>query len=301
MEREREIRTAAATVVASLLLAAPLAAQQRVSEERDVPRDGTVEVANLAGSVTVRGWDRPRLSVEGTVGEGTEGLEISRDGRRTTVKVELPEDHGRNGRSKEAHLEIRLPSASGLSVDAVSADVEVTGVLGSLELRSVSGDVTVREGGGRVHARSISGDVEVQGGSERVRASAASGDVTLRGAGGSVDASSISGSVDVEGGAVSDGNFKSTSGGIRFVGSFASGAAARFETVSGDVRLTLSRAISAHFEISTFSGDIDNELGPAARRKSRFGPGKELEFTAGGGGARVRVETLSGSVVLGVR
>lgn len=298
---DHSILRAATSVAAGLLLASPLAAQERVSEQRDVPRDATVEVANVAGTVVVRGWDRARLSVEGTVGEGTEGLEISRQGRRIKVTVELPDDHGRDRRSKEADLEIRVPSGSQLTVDAVSADVDVAGVRGSLELRSVSGDVTVQDGGDRVHARSISGDVMVHGGSERVRASTASGDVTVRGAGGSVDASSISGSVDVESGTVTDGNFESTSGMIRFVGTFASGAVARFETVSGGVRLVLPRAVSAHFEIETFSGDIDNELGPAAQRKSRYGPGKELEFTAGDGEARVRVETLSGSVRLAAR
>jgi hypothetical protein len=48
--------------------------------------------------------------------------------------------------------------------------------------------------------------------------------------------------------------------------------------------------------VSTFSGDIVNELGPAAEKPNKWAPGKELSFTSGSGGARVTVETLSGTV-----
>ncbi len=50
--------------------------------------------------------------------------------------------------------------------------------------------------------------------------------------------------------------------------------------------------------MTTFSGDIENQFGPPAERSSRYGPGKSLEFTAGGGDAEVSVEVFSGNVAL---
>jgi hypothetical protein len=67
------------------------------------------------------------------------------------------------------------------------------------------------------------------------------------------------------------------------------------ETVSGPVELLLPAGFAADFSISTFSGAIVNELGPAAKAEG-WGPGKDLKFTSGQGGARVSVETLSGAI-----
>ena len=56
--------------------------------------------------------------------------------------------------------------------------------------------------------------------------------------------------------------------------------------------------VSADFSISSFSGNIDNELGPPARKASRWTSEKELSFSTGTGGAKVSVETLSGNIRL---
>ena len=63
--------------------------------------------------------------------------------------------------------------------------------------------------------------------------------------------------------------------------------------------LLIPAGVGARFEVSTFSGNIRNGLGPAAQRVSRYGPGQELSFSSGNGGALVRVKSFSGSVTLG--
>ena len=66
--------------------------------------------------------------------------------------------------------------------------------------------------------------------------------------------------------------------------------------MSGPVDLLLAAGIGADFAVSSFSGRISNELGPAASKPGKWTPQSELNFTAGSGGARVTVETLSGAV-----
>lgn len=281
------------TLLAAITAAQPAAAQQQVDETRDAPADGSVRVANTAGSVEVIGWDRDQVNVEGTLGRGTDGLTFRRDGRTTVIRVEIPE----NARDVEAsHLTVRVPAASSLDVEGVSADIAVDGVRGSLELRSVSGDVTVAAQGNPVHARSVSGDVIVTGSVDRLRASTASGDVRARGVTGPVDARSISGTVEVEDSRLMDASLESTSGTVRYTGDFASGAIVRFQSVSGSIELLLPADVSADFEVGTLSGNIENDFGPEPRRESRRGPGMELTFSTGDGDARVMAESFSGSV-----
>jgi len=71
-----------------------------------------------------------------------------------------------------------------------------------------------------------------------------------------------------------------------------------FDLHSGHLTLTVPADVSADFEIETFSGEIDNAFGQKSRKTSKYAPGRELEFTTGGGDARVRINTFSGDVVI---
>jgi hypothetical protein len=70
------------------------------------------------------------------------------------------------------------------------------------------------------------------------------------------------------------------------------------ESISGTVGLVIKPPVNAEFDIESFSGDIENCFGPKARDKSKYGPGSELRFRQGSGGARVSLQTLSGEVSL---
>ena len=275
--------------------AMPALAQQRVDEKRPASKDGTVEIRNVAGSVKVTGWDREEVSVTGTLGKGTERLEFSGSGKRTLVKVVLPQtSHHVDG----SDLEIKVPTASTLDVETVSADITAEKVSGALKLETVSGSVTAGGDPAKFDARSVSGDVEITAASAPGRAKSVSGDVTLKGVAGAVEAGSVSGKVLVTGGEVSGVELETTSGDIRFAAGLAKNARLDAKTVSGEVELILPADVAADFDVTTFSGDIINELGPPARRTSEYGPGKELSFSTGGGGARVEAKSFSGSVYL---
>jgi hypothetical protein len=77
------MRTSARIAIAvplAVLLAALLAvgtrAQEPIDETRQVTPDATVEVENISGSVVVMGWDRNEVKITGTLGRGTERLDI---------------------------------------------------------------------------------------------------------------------------------------------------------------------------------------------------------------------------------
>jgi DUF4097 and DUF4098 domain-containing protein YvlB len=274
--------------------ALPAIAEQRVDERRPAARDGVVQISNVAGSVNVTGWDREEVAVTGTLGKGTEHLEFAGSGGKTVVKVVLPRHaHHVDG----SRLEIQVPAGSQLEIETVSAEIAVQKVSGKVRLESVSGSITVAGEPSRFEARSVSGKIEISAANAPGRAKSVSGAVTLRGVAGAVEASSVSGSLRVTGGEVTSVELETTSGRIMFDAALARDARLEATSVSGAVELTLPANVAAEFDVTTFSGDISNDLGPAARRTSEHGPGRELSFSTGGA-ARVVVKNFSGSVHL---
>ncbi|MGD1147739.1 MAG: DUF4097 family beta strand repeat-containing protein [Thermoanaerobaculaceae bacterium] len=272
----------------------PAVAQQRVDEKRPAAKDGVVEVHNVSGSVKVTGWDRDQVAVTGTLGKGTERLEFTGSGARTIIRVVLPTfAHHVDG----SDLEIMVPLGSGLEVDTVSADITVGKVSGEVNLESVSGEITVAGAPKRFNAKTVSGDIEITAASAPGRAKSVSGGITLNGVQGDVEAGSVSGTISVKGDGVSRTDIETTSGDIRFDAGLAKDGRLDAKTVSGSVELTLPAATIADFDVTTFSGNITNEFGPAAKRTSEYGPGRELSFSTGAGG-RVVAKSFSGNVHL---
>lgn len=270
-------------------------AGERVKESTPAAPTGVVEVVNVAGSISVSGWARDEVAVEGTLGEGSERLEFQATPGRVVVRVVLP----RNCRSCEgSHLRVMVPAASTLQLTAVSAGVTVQQVNGPCNVKSVSGSVQVIGGAGEVDVRSVSGDVLVRVAGAPVRAKSVSGRVVIEGAAGNLEGSSVSGNMQVKGRALARADLSTTSGSMRLEMSLAPGARVEAKSVSGDITLVLPADTAAEFEVTTFSGNIRNCFGPQARRISQYTAERELAFTLGGGGARVLLKSFSGDVAV---
>jgi DUF4097 and DUF4098 domain-containing protein YvlB len=330
MTRHQMTRTLAAL---ALLVAAPVAAQQPIDQTIPTARSGRVEISNLAGSVRVVAWDRDQIQIQGRLGQGAERLDVSGDRNRTVIRVVLPQN-ARNVRGTE--LVVRVPAPKEVRVQTTSADVTVENITGEVQGQSTSGDVTVTGSPASVMARStsgdvrvtigtsgsvraastsgdvtvrgtvresvnvesVSGDVDVSGTTPEVRAKTVSGGLTLRGVNGRVSASTVSGDATVRESRIQLGAFETVSGNFRYDGDLPARATFNIQTHSGDVEMRLPANVSTVFEVRTFSGRVQNQLGPAAERTSRHGPGSELSFTAGGGGGLISLKTFSGNVRL---
>jgi DUF4097 and DUF4098 domain-containing protein YvlB len=278
----------------AILFSAPLAAEE-VDRTVDAASDGTVQVSNIAGSVTIDGWDRSLVQVKGELGRNVEELIVERDGDQVTIKVKVPK---RGGRGIESDLYISVPEDSALDVGTVSADIEVMSVRGYQKLEAVSGDVDTEAFESDIRAGTVSGDVVVKGHGEdtETRSNSVSGDVTLYRLSGEASAESVSGDVVVDGGSFDRANFNTVNGDIEFNAELRSDGRLSAETVNGEVDLQFEGEISGRFDIDTFNGDIDNCFGPKPERTSKYTPGKELSFQEGSGDARINVSTMNGDI-----
>lgn len=298
------MRTLALSLVLAALPPAADAAAQRVEETRAVEADARIEVSNVRGRVTVRGWERDQVEVTGTLGDGVKGLVIEGDGRRLVVRVDYPK--GGNGgwfgwwggeRVGDSDITVLVPRGASLEVESVSAEIDIEGLQGAdLEVESVSGSVRLDSAPARlavetvsgaqhltspardIRVETVSGSIEVSGaGPDTLRAETVSGDVTLR-------LSQLTGDVSAE----------TVSGGIRLALGAGLARRARIESMSGAVELNLPRTASARLSASSFSGGIRSDVGEVER--TSYGPGSSLTHVLGNGEADVSIESFSGSV-----
>ncbi len=288
-------RTTLLFVTVPLLFPAPaVRAQTRVEQSRPAAADALVEIENMSGSVKVTGWDKNEVAVTGTLGRRAEGLDFTGSGNRIHIEVET---HG-SPHGVRSDLEISVPAGSRVKVEGFDANITVTGVTGTVYAETVNGSITQTGAAKEVELQSVNGSVEVAKAGGRIRAESVNGAVTVREVSGEVEASTVNGELTVTGGTFDRAHLEAVSGSVHFEGDLGKRAILEAETVSGSVELLLPASVSADFEASTFSGEIVNELGPAAPRKGRYSPEKELSFSTGSGGAKVVVNTLSGNIQL---
>jgi DUF4097 and DUF4098 domain-containing protein YvlB len=276
------------------LLAAPLGAQTSVDQRRPAAPDGLVDIENMAGSIRVTGWDKAEIAITGKLGHHASGLEFSGGANRTRIEVEVEG----NPHGVHSDLDIKVPAGSRLRIDGFEATITITGVTGTVKAETVNGAISLAGGAKDVDLQAVNGAVEVTKATGRIKAESVNGPVTVRDSNGELEASTVNGPLVVTGGSWERVRIETVSGGLRFDGGLTKHSTVDAETVSGSADFVFAADLGADFQLSTFSGDIDNELGPAPTRQSKWTTEKELTFSLSGGGAKITVQTLSGSIRL---
>jgi len=270
-------------------------ADRAVNETRPLAADGRVEVSNISGEITVIGWTGDGVEITGTLEDGVEELDIASSGSRVRIEVEIERRTHNNG---SAYLTIKIPETANLDVETVSADISVDGVRGEVDLESVSGQIEVSGEPSSLEAASVSGDVVATVTAGNAELESVSGDIIVRHATGRLETAVVSGNIEIEEGLLESFHAETVSGSIFCAANPTDRGRFSLETMSGRIELVVVPNINADFYIETYSGSIDNKFGPEPKRTDRYGPGKELRFTNGSGGAMVSIESFSGSVKL---
>lgn len=285
-----------AIALGGLLTTSAALADQEINERAKVHPEGEVEIINLTGDIEVTGWDKDEIWVIGELSEDAVELRFEIKDKHTLIKVVYPEKT--HHEIEETDLEVYIPENSRLEVDVVSADIEVANVKGAQRLSTVSGDIETVVYDNDLIAKTISGDIDVAGHESIsvITAITISGDATLIGVSGQVESHTVSGDIEVVSRMLHRARLEAKSGDIEVTLQLSADGSLDADTINGDIVLMFGGEINATFDAETFSGDIETNFGPGAERTSEYLPGQELRFTAGDGGARVRLETLNGSI-----
>lgn len=200
--------------------------------------------------------------------------------RNTNGRVEVD-----TWREPRVRIEAEKSAASRV-LDQVKVEVDGQGSRVSVRTRlprgffggnaQVSYHVTVPEGV-RLELETVNGAVEVQG---------ATGEVRARTTNGSLEVDSTAGEVSL----------RTTNGRIHATVRSASASRLELETVNGSIRLEVPADVRGRFEAQTVNGGIDTDFPLEVHGK--WGP-KRVSGELGGGGGRIALRTVNGSVHIG--
>lgn len=277
----------------AIVCAGDAGAQTKISRGLSLDPAGAVRIFNLVGSVRVTGWGRDSVAVRGTLGKGNQ---LYMGGGRQGMKMFIESADNRNPSS--ANIEVMVPARAKVWVKTATANIDVSGVSGSLDLYVVSGNIRVTGNPADVNAEAIDGSITIVGSPGWVRAKSASGDVSLDGSSPDVTISTVSGRIDTDGTRFEKAKFETVTGSIRFAGSFARGGLSTFDSHSGSIEIGIPAGSPADLDVISIAGPITNKLTSTKPVPGRYGRGSELSTSSGSGGIRVVVRSFKGAVAL---
>lgn len=198
---------------------------------------------------------------EDSFGEVDWVIQVPRHCKMTVVNI--------NGEIEISHLiggvEIRS-SASEVTLTSIEGSVKVENSSGSVTGELLFGPVDIRQAGGRIDLKFLEGDV-------RIKSSTA--DISVSQDNGSLDLTTASGNVDIQTNLDSSRDYFVT-------------------TESGYIRLTIPETSSGNLRIESQTGDIKTEIPIAIKSMSH----KQVEGTFGFGGVKINLTSVSGDVTV---
>jgi hypothetical protein len=300
--RSRSFAPAVALATLCAIAAAPpLGAQQKVNQRFSVTPTASIRIFGDVGNLRIIGWDRDSVALTGTLPAGAR-LDASRGGQtgKPAPGMKLYVEVAR-APAPDAKLELRVPARARVWAKSGTADVEVTGLTGGLDLNIVGGSARIACSPSELQVESMDGSVTIEGSPAWLRAKTATGDIILRGGSEDAGLSTVSGAVRVGEGRFERAKLTSVTGPIVFAGELARGATLDIDTHGGPIELRLPPRLDAEFDVATVTGSIENTLTARRPIAGREGRGMELGFTSGIGRARILIRSFKGNISLHAR
>jgi DUF4097 and DUF4098 domain-containing protein YvlB len=241
----------------------------------------SVEIHAGLVAVTATATDRTVVSIEADT-PGAEDLveravvECRPSGSDHVVEVTLPRVYGmRLLRRNAVTIRVEVPEGALVAVTTASADVEITGRVGEVDVKTASGNASIDDVAGDVTTKTASGNITIGSVGGDIRAATVSGDLRCSSVAGAALFTATSGDLEL-GAAGSPVEVKATSGDVR-LGELAAGARVmnvsgsvrvlalgegtlRVRSVSGDVAVGVVKGVDLHVDVETASGIVHSDI-----------------------------------------
>ena len=278
-----------------------------------IGRNGTFDLSNVAGDVTVTGGGGDDVRIDATKRvRGNEAdakallqaiqIQISERSGLVEVRTELPR---RRNWSGGVDYMIALPNSANVTLRTVSGDLHISNVRGELRAETVSGDVVASQLGRVRTLKAVSGDIQItDAAGGELTAGTVSGDVIARGLRvKAIDLESVSGDMrftNVEADRV---NLRTINGDIEYNGRLARSGRYDMQSHSGDIRLVPTGNPGFDIDANTFSGDIRSDFqlrsgGPLANSLDRRGVNRSLRGAVGDASAILTLRSFNGDILI---
>jgi DUF4097 and DUF4098 domain-containing protein YvlB len=283
--------------LSALLVATPVAAQTKIAIHRAARPNVSLRLSGPFASLKVIAWAHDSIAITGGVGPGNrfEGGPLEVSGPLSGMKFFVETAEGAGIASNR--IEMRVPRDARVWIKTGSADVDVQGVTGGLDLNVIGGSVTVSGKPRELVCESMDGAVSFTGDASFVRIKTATGNITFTGRGEDMTLTTVSGTVSVDGGGrapIERARLESVTGPIVFSADLARAADLRFDTHSGSIDLRLAPNAAVEIDAATMTGSIENTWN--GRRAIAGREGRGMELGTGNGGARIQIRSFKGDV-----
>ena len=261
--------------------------------------DGSVRIAGAISSLRIVGWDRDSLAITGTMPTGWRfdgGVAggATGPGRGAKYYIEATSDIYPTA----ASVELRVPTRARVWAKSGSADIEVSGVTGGLDLNIVGGSVTVVSTPRELNIESMDGDVHVMAGASWLRVKTATGGIDVRGGSEDAGLSTVSGTIRVVDGRYERGKIETVTGNVEYQAEVGYKGSVDITTHSGGIELRLAPRPNLELDAATVTGAIENGVTSSRPAPGREGRGMELGFSSGSGDTRMVIRSFKGNIAL---
>ncbi len=287
---------------------------ESVSRTARIGRDGSLDLRNIAGRVTVTGVSGDDVRIEAVKRVWHQNpeqarallkaldVEIIEGTARVSVRTRYPQQQSYDA---EVDYTVSVPQNARVTLRAGSGDVVVSNVRGELTAEAMNGSVTASSVGDVRLLRSVSGAVSVDGaeGAE-LTASTIGGAITVRRAKArTMDLRSVGGAVQVTDGDADRVTMRALTGNIEYGGRISRNG--RYDMQSRSGRVLVLPAGSDGFDVDAVarSGEFRSDF-PLTLRERASGSGRGnqrvrlVQGTFGDGGGLLTLRSYSGGITI---
>jgi DUF4097 and DUF4098 domain-containing protein YvlB len=279
LRSHRDWRIASSLLPAILLLIPSPASADRIERHYKVEPHPIVSIHDPNGSVTVRAWTKSEVMVIATRLSDRVEVDTEQNGNRVDILTHQISDNA-SPADMRADFEISVPEDAELQIHNDSGGVNVSNVLGDMNVETIAADVAMQDTAGYLNVNTVGGSF-----------------VCTRCAG-RIEAHSISGNfrfIDLRSYHV---HAQTSEGNIVFKGDFLPNGIYELKNYSGIIEVRFSPGDSFDLSATSLKGKVNNEAKLTPSSHKHFLPrfGNALFGAMNSGRAKVELSSFNGTI-----
>ncbi|HXW63379.1 MAG TPA: DUF4097 family beta strand repeat-containing protein [Candidatus Acidoferrales bacterium] len=275
----RPWKAARVLVPGLLLISAGPALADRLERHFKVEAHPVVTIHNPTGTVAVRAWTKSEVMV--VARRATDRVEVDAELNANRVEImtrQIPDNASPN--DLRADFEISVPEDTELQIHNDSGGVNVSNVLGDMNVETIGADVALEDAAGYLTVKTVEGAFRCARCAGRIEASSISGNLRF---------------IDVRSYHV---RAQTSEGNIFFNGQFFPNGIYQLKNYSGVIEVRFSPGDSFDISATSLKGKVNNEakLTPSSHHHLSPRFGNALFGTMNTGRAKVELSSFDGTI-----
>ncbi len=272
-------KVAGVLVPSLLLLSALPASADKIQRHFKVDARPVVTIHNPNGTITVRAWTKPEVMMVATRASDQVVVDAEQTGNRVDILTRQVSESA-SPESTRADYEISVPEDAELQIHDDSGGVNVSNVLGDMNVETIAADVDMADVAGYLTVKTVGGAFECARCAGRLEVSSITGSFKL---------------IDLRSTYV---RAQTSEGNILFTGQFLPNSTYRLKNYNGVIEVRFSLEDSFDLSATSLKGKVHNEAKLVPPSHHRFIPrfGNGLFGSYNSGRAMVELSSFDGTI-----